>query len=68
MKIVTCRSKVKGWQARLHEVYKDYEEFEMYCDTYGIATRLGYSSPEIAWEFNPLIEGSVNPSDLQVVG
>jgi hypothetical protein len=67
MKSVTTKSKIKGWQARLHEVYFNYDEFERYSDTYGIAARLGYDTPEIAWNDNPLICGSIRPEDLCVV-
>jgi len=67
MKIVTTKSGIKGWQAKLHEVYDNYEEFEIYSDVYGVAARLGCASPEIAWAVNPTIQGSVNPKDLCVV-
>ncbi len=67
MKTVTCKSGIKGWQGRLRSVYADLEEFKCYCEHYGIAQRLGFSSPDIAWKKNPVIQGSVTPSDLSFV-
>jgi hypothetical protein len=56
-----------GWQARLRENYdNDFDCFSCYCETYGIHTRLGYASPTEAWAKNPVIEGSINPSDFRV--
>jgi hypothetical protein len=34
---------------------------------YGLAERLGFDTPEAAWEANPLVRGSVNPGDYAVV-
>lgn len=67
MKKVKCESGLAGWQGRLKEFYTNFEEFENYCNTFGIAERLGYSSPEEAWEDNPICQGSIEPSDLRVV-
>jgi hypothetical protein len=66
MKRVTCRSGINGWQAKLHSIYSNYREFCSYDSMYGIAKRLGFSDPKIAWETNPRIQGSVNPEDLQI--
>lgn len=67
MKRVKCKSGVTGWQGRLRKNYSSFEEFEHYSEIYGISRRLGYQNAEEAWEDNPLIQGSVNPSDLQKV-
>ena len=67
MKTVICKSGIKGWQGRLCSNYKNFDEFKCYSENYGIAQRLGFSSPKIAWKKNPVICGSVNPSDLSVV-
>jgi hypothetical protein len=67
MKQVICRSGIRGWQAKLQSIYKDYEEFAAYDCHYNISGRLGYSSAVTAWRLNPVICGSVNPSDLRKV-
>lgn len=67
LKRVTCRSGLNGCQRRLHEDYADLEEFRNYSRMYGIAKRLGFRSAISAWRANPLIEGSVEPSDLRRV-
>jgi len=67
MKSIRLPSGLRGWQGRLHEVYTSSEEFEAYCNIYAIHTRIGYKSPAAAWKANPLIQGSVNPSDLRRV-
>lgn len=66
-KQVKCKSGITGWQDRLRKVYSSFEEFESYCAIYGIHIRIGYKSPAAAWKFNPLIQGSVIPSDLRRV-
>lgn len=66
-KLVKCRSGVIGWQCRLQKSYSDYLDFLTHSRVYGIAERLGFSSAREAWIANPVIQGSVNPSDLRVV-
>jgi hypothetical protein len=57
-----------GWKARLQDNYDgDFEQFESYDDIYGIAERLGFASAQEAWDANPMIGGSVEPSDLKVI-
>lgn len=57
-----------GWQCKLQKNYDNsFEQFEGYNETYGIATRLGFKSAQEAWDANPTIQGSTNPSDLRVV-
>ena len=64
---VQCQSGLEGWQARLRDNYPlGFAQFEAYSDTYGIAERLGFATAEEAWDENPMIEGSTNPSDLRV--
>jgi hypothetical protein len=67
MKQVICRSGIKGWQSKLQSIYKDYEEFAAYNCHYNISRRLGYGSAISAWKSNPVIQGSVNPSDLRKI-
>ena len=50
-KRVRCRSGCVGWQDRLRNVYdNDMEQFLAYPAIYGIHGRLGYDSPEAAWD------------------
>ena len=65
MKFIDCASGVRGWQARLHSVYDSLAEFQAYDEIYGQAQRFGYDSAVACWRDNPVIEGSVNPSDLR---
>jgi hypothetical protein len=67
MEIVICKSGSTGWRARIQESYSDLEDLTAYNEIYGVCERLGFNSPEEAWEANPLIEGSVIPSDFRVV-
>ena len=66
MKRTVCKSGINGWKAKLHSIYANYQEFCSYDSMYGIAKRLGFSDPKIAWEANPKICGSVNPEDLSI--
>ena len=65
---VTCASGLKGWQGKLRKQYSSFEEFKEYAETYNIHGRLGFETPEAAWEANPEVQGSTNPDDLRVVG
>jgi len=67
MKRVRCKSGLIGWQDRLQNVYTDLAEFRRWSDVYGLARRLGYRSAAAAWTANPLVRGSVIPSDYGVV-
>ena len=64
MKKVKCKSGITGYQCRLRKNYSSLEEFEGYDEIYGISKRLGFKSAKEAWVKNPIIEGSVIPSDL----
>ena len=65
MKIVTCKSGIKGWQARLHEVYDSFEEFARITVVHNIHVRLGFKNLRRCWLANPIVQGSVIPSDLR---
>lgn len=67
MKQVRCKSGLKGWQAKLRKNYSSLEEFKRWDENYGISSRLGFETSEEAWEANPLIRGSVDPEDLEIV-
>ena len=66
---VTCDSGIEGWQCKLQDNYASFEEFESYSTMRGLAERLGYGfeGEEEAWNDNPTIQGSVNPSDFRKV-
>lgn len=56
------------WVDKLQNDYdNDFEKWKAYSDMYGLAERLGFESPEEAWEANPLVQGSVYPEDFKVV-
>lgn len=57
-----------GWRQRLRKLYDSLSEFRSYSSMYGIHRRLGYKSAAAAWKADPMIEGSVIPSDLRRVG
>lgn len=68
MKHVKCKSGLTGWQCRLRANYdRSFAQFESYDRTYNLAKRLGYKTAANAWKANPLIQGSVNPSDFRKV-
>jgi ABC-type uncharacterized transport system YnjBCD substrate-binding protein len=67
IKTVRCKSGIMGWQAHLRDIYASFEEFAAYAETYGVPKRLGYKNPKTAWKGNPLIQGSVIPSDYRRV-
>ena len=62
-----AQKKESMWKSKLQENYDSLEEFIQYSDTYGLAERLGYGSPEEAWEDNPMIQGGTDPSDFKKV-
>ena len=64
---IKCRSGLTGWQCFLQENYDSFEQWKAYSDVYGLAGKLGFKSPFVAWEKNPLLRGSVNPDDFEVV-
>jgi len=58
---------LENWRGKLQGEYNDFEEFKQYDEMYGLSKRLGFNSPEEAWEANPLIQGGINPKDYKVV-
>lgn len=64
---VICDSGAKGWRSHLQDNYKTFAEFQQYDLVYKLAKRLGYLSAEEAWDENPLVQGSTNPSDFRKV-
>lgn len=56
------------WVMRLQDTYdKDFEQFEGYCENYGLLPRLGFEDAQTAWDANPMIQGSTTPADFKVV-
>ncbi len=66
-KQVICKSGIKGYQCKLQDNYNSFEEFKSYSEIYNLHTRLGFKTPQSAWKFNPVIQGSVNPSDYKKI-
>ncbi len=64
---VKCKSGLRGWEGRLHEVYENFDEFRAYAGVYSTHKRLGFKYIATCWEANPIVQGSVNPSDLRRV-
>ena len=64
---VKCDSGIMGWRVRLRENYEDYDEWQRYAEMFDLPARMGYDSPSQAWSDNPMIQGSVIPSDFRVV-
>jgi len=60
-----CKSGIKGWKKRLRKNYLSLKDLQLWDEMYGVVARLGYGSAEEAWKDNPMIEGSVNPSDFR---
>jgi hypothetical protein len=67
MKRVICDSGLAGYQGFLQDNYGNYEQYLTYTTIYGVHTRLGYDTPLAAWKANPIIRGSVEPSDFRKV-
>jgi len=58
---------MKTWKKHLRSNYRDFNEWQRYSETYGLAARLGYTSEKLAWVDNPLIQGSTQPQDFSLV-
>ena len=67
MKKVRCQSGIMGYECHLQESYDNYQQFKHFSQKYNLHNRLGFRSIIIAWETNPVIQGSVIPSDFKVV-
>ena len=64
---VRCKSGLKGWCNTLQSNYEGgFEEFQRYCETYGLHLTLGFHTAEDAWDANPVVEGSVDTSDYRI--
>ena len=64
---VKCRSGLTGEQSKLQTRYKNFEEFAGYSEIYGLHRRLKFRTARAAWNANPTIQSSVEPSDFRVV-
>jgi hypothetical protein len=63
-------NRMKSWVSRLQDQYPGatgFVAFQGYCIQYNLHVRLGFNTPENAWDKNPLIGGSSNPSDFGLV-
>lgn len=59
---------LKEWVGSLQDNYDgDYEQFESYDEMYNISTRLGFDSPQEAWDENPHILSTKNPNNIKVI-
>jgi hypothetical protein len=67
MKSVKCKSGLTGWRGNLHEVYTDFNDWKLWAESHGLHKKLGYKTPEATWDDNPMVEGSVQPSDYRKV-
>jgi len=61
--MIICKSGLQGWQCHLRDIYNNFAEWEAYSTMYGLYLKLGYQTPEEAWDNNPIIQGSTIPSD-----
>lgn len=61
-----CKSGVMGWRTRIKNNYSSFKEFLGYCEFFGIHKTFGFKSAEGLWKKNPVVEGSINPSDFRV--
>lgn len=61
------QSGLKLWRARVRTTYRTLAELRSYNRIYGIAKRLGYRNALTLWRDNPMIGGSVNPSDFRII-
>jgi len=64
-KTVICQSGLTGWQDHLQNLYDNFEEFKHYSSVHGLLKRLNFATEQEAWDANPLVEGSVEPSDYR---
>lgn len=55
------------WVDRIQDTYDDFEDFLSHDEIYGLAERLGYSTPEDLWDENPYTAGGVDPKDFKKV-
>ena len=54
-------------KGKLQKNYNSFDEFKSYSEIYNLHVRLGYDTVEEAWEDNPMIQWSTDPSDFKKV-
>lgn len=64
---IRCHSGIMGWRTRLRNNYSSFEDWEQYSDMWGLCLQLGYGTAKIAWDANPVIEGSIKAGDFRKV-
>ena len=64
---VKCQSGIMGYQCRLQDSYDDVDEWFRYTNMFGLAKRLGYQNAYDCWIDNPIIQGSVIPTDFRII-
>lgn len=57
----------KTWFNTVQKNYESLEELKAYDESFSIVARCGFESAEEMWKKNPVIGGSVNPSDFGIV-
>jgi len=57
---------MKTWIGKLQESYANFQDYLSFDRMYSLTERMGYIDPIVVWELNPIIGGSVNPSDFGV--
>ena len=67
IKQVVCKSGITGFQCNLQDNYTDFDEFEACSNIWRLHKRLGYKTAMDAWRANPVIQGSVIPSDFRKI-
>jgi hypothetical protein len=64
---IRCKSGLMGYRCRLRSNYDSFQQFQAYAEMYGLHNRLGYRTIKGAWKANPMVEGSIEPSDFRKV-
>lgn len=52
-------------KGKLRKNYSSFEDFQSYSEIYNLHIRLGYDTIEDAWNDNPRIQWSTDPSDFK---
>ena len=52
------------WQGRLRDNYANFQEWENYAEMFALHLRLGCNTPQEAWDKNPTIQLSRQPTDF----
>lgn len=60
-------SGLRGTSEPLQHIYENFDEFKNYSETYGLHKRLGFRSAKAAWDANPRVGHTVEPSDYAIV-